>query len=346
MNRETQTSTPEQQETTSREHEYLNTGRFFENYKPEIQELFDVFEWDWSDDPEQVNTQLRKMIGLDHSDTSRLEPTPEQEDAAMSIFDRMGLLSAILPSESTNYNDIVVPGATTMAIKRRLQVRENVLDAGSTTKKTTILNGQRPRDRIDRTNDEIIEAMRVNKDNPWIARELKKGSDAFSTETELGRAAALGLMNTPNAQVRRMDLPLIGTNAARRESDAVPRDITDYYYRGEDGQDIIVVNGRAVDRGIDEEGQRREPRPTTMSTIKEWIERHTPKEGTRVLFVVSQPHALRMGREIIQALQQHGLGDVKVDIASGDAPPVTLRTQTILGEVARMLDNEQRQIAE
>lgn len=346
MDRETQTSTPEQQETTSREHEYLNTGRFFESYKPELQELFDVFDWDWSEDPAQVNAQLRKMIGLDHTDISRLQPTPEQEDAAMTIFDRMGLLSEILPSEPTDYNDIVVPGATTMAIKRRLQVRKNALDAGSTTKKTTILNGQRPRDRIDRTNDEIIQAMGVDKDNPWIARELKKGSDAFSTETELGRAAALGLINLPHAQVRRMDLPLIGTNAARRESDAMPRNITDYHYRDKDGQDIIVVNGRAVDRGIDEEGQRREPRPTTMSTIEEWIERHTPNKNDRVLFVVSQPHALRMGREIIQALQQHGLSDIKVDIASGDAPPVTLRTQTIIGEIARMLDNEQRQIAE
>lgn len=326
---------------SEREKAVVTSARFFAPYKKELQALFEVLgkQDEWSDDPRQMLSYLRsKWIGREHGNSTQKDQFSEaQRAAAMPYFEMLGLTNEDIPDITNSHLDqMIIMGGLNPINYRRLSFGLELLKSSSATADTIVFClGERPRYPGDGTNEEILGLNGHNPDgdvreNPWVKELAEQGafgnpSSYGLNETDMGRIAMLRLLGN--------DLM-----PYRIEKDAVnpTRQIKDYYFKTNTGQEIILINGAAVDRG-----NNRVQRPTSKSCSIEWLERHAPKNHAKVLYVADNPSLIRMTMDTYAVLRDHGREDIEL-IAAGPAPYATQSIQTYLGEIARLIDKDVR----
>jgi hypothetical protein len=343
-----------------REAAVITEAKFFEPYKEELRELFTALgrEDRWSEDPREMLEYIRTgWIGAEHGNSGAKDQfAPEQEAAALPIFERLGLSGETLPPAGMHFADALVVGGTTQANYRREQVVHRAQgERGITMDRITLWVGQRPKEQRDGIQDELLSpggrfAGNDIMGNPWVQHQLgSREWDAFdpwesrfATETDLGRVTMLKQVpGGGNLQPHRIDLSLtdvrdLNQRLPEKRPDAPVRLTTDYRFTSQGGQEIVIMNAAAVSRG-----EGRPSRHTTASSAIEWLERHAPPENARVLFVSSNPHTLRTAQDVYQILQERGRGDIQLVVAGASAPP-NAPIQLFLGEVGRLIDNDVR----
>ncbi len=339
-----------------REAAVITEAKFFEPYKADLEELFQALgrEGEWSDDPRDMLSYMRRgWIGQEHGNSTEKDQfTDEQITAAMPILERMGFTTELLPQSGEHFDQAIVVEGTMVANYRRTELIQKAIENGVEMDEVVLWAGQRPREARDGKNEELLStegrfAGHDVADNSWVKKQVELGNFEEDkqwglTETAFGRLAVNKVFDG-ELMPHRIDLKLTDvTGLSEEEKDAVlpkkldgvpARDITDYRFKTPEGQEVILMNAAAVERGD------APARHTTRSCTEEWLERHAPAEGARVLYVTGNPHSLRTAQDTYKVLQELGRGDIELVVA-GTSPAKTTTVQAYLGEVARLIDND------
>lgn len=339
-----------------REQAVIREAHYFKPYKKELHELFVALgrEDEWSDNPLDMLSYMQKgWIGKEHGNSTEKDQfTDEEVAAAMPILERLNLTSELLPDPDEVFDQTIVVGGTTTANYRRLQLTKAARENGTELGDEIWLVGQRPREARDGSNEALLNpdgqyAGNDYSDNPWadhakkMIEQSSEGDSWKFTETDTARVALLKVVDN-KATPHRIDLNISSVNGEpygqQGSVDGAPaRLATDYYYTVDGDHEIILLNGTAVER---KNGDKiLPPRHTTASVTKEWLERHPPKQGAKVLYVTGNPHSLRTTQDTYKVLQDMGRGDIELVVA-GTTPAANIPIQTYLGEVARLIDND------
>jgi hypothetical protein len=216
--------------------------------------------------------------------------------------------------------------------------------SGVATPRITVLAGMRPHGGLDRDGalDELLatdgrfapaEGWRVPSGLARTAKLLGQQVDqlvaaqiAVPSETDLARL--LMVKQWPGlrlSEVRLADDPGVPNELGVR-SVAV-----EVYTRPEIERDFWLLNGASVDRN--DTGADRPPRPTSVSTTREWAQLCLTGEEREILVVVNQPHLVRVHEAVVKVLDEVGLGDVAVDVAGCEVFRKAAQLPLILGEI-------------
>lgn len=361
-----------QKNFNERETLVIREAHFFKPYKEELKELFAAINRpdEWSDDITEVLDYVREgWIGGEHGNSDTKDQfTPEEVAAAMPILEKIGFAGELLPDSKAVYSQTAVVGGTMGANYRRRQLTTAARQQGTELGTEIWLVGQRPRVKLDGSGEELLSIEgrfggNDVSDNPWAAHARSvidlseaaftdpanhdKANDWKFTETDTARMALLKLNDGPsrgNLSPHRIDLNLVRAtgmdpsllNPATPIEGAPARDMITYHFT-EDGHETALLYAPAVER---RNGDRIiDPRPTTKSVTREWIEQLPPEKGAKVLYVTGNPHTLRTAQDTYEVLKEMGRDDIRLEIA-GTTPASTVPIQTYLGEIGRLIDND------
>lgn len=320
---------------------------YLEEHLDDLRALFDAVDRtaDWTDDPDQLVAYMeQRWLGTEHGARSgKDELDPGAAERAWPVLERLGVVGQVAPPRAA-YDQVVVMGASGIGLHRRLEL---VRTSGVETAMLTVLAGMRPTEPAARDGaiGELLAAEgRFGAAAGWAAPpaalrahglltgvdELAAAAVVFSSETDLARlligkqwpaARLVGIETTDDGGVPNE----LGTRQVRHEDYAVPAGPI---------SSIRLVNGKAVDRGAG-----RAPRPTSRSTIAEWLGREATGLGS-VLVVVNQPHLWRVHRELQAEVVAAGRSDLVLDVAGCAVDPRTADLLLMLGEIPARINGE------
>lgn len=290
---------------------------------------------------------LSRWLGSEHGLSSGKEQyTPDQEAAARPILRELDVVDRIDPPSGARYDEVLVMGAAAIGIHRRLEL---VRESGVRAPRLTVLTGLRPHEGNPRdgTTDELLAIDgRMAAAAGWrppaglVARaDLLQGQgvDPLTAARVLfpGESDLTELLLTKQWATA---MPRTTVHAAAPHPIENELGQRDYLLRTweVDGPilELRVLNGAPVDRGD------RPPRPTSTSTLLEWLALPGSDHVERALVVVNQPHLHRVGLEVRELLRDEG-HDLDVEVA-GCEPSTDSSVQLLLGEVAARIALERR----
>lgn len=319
---------------------------WFDTNKGILYELFDVLgeSRHWTDDQGSLVAWMeRAWLGVEHGLQQGKRTYDEAaRDRAMPLLTDLGLNGRVDP-QSDWYDEIIVLGAAGIGLHRRLEL---VRTSGIRADGLTVLAGLRPHELQARDGalDELLAASgRFGASPGWsvppAAANVKDLLDCagvdplvaaavvFQCETDL--AELLLVKQWPDATVtatiHRQPHPVVNELGQRpwvlrtwSGSNAIPR--------------LRVLNGAPVERPA-ANGTFRPPRPTTISTLQEWL-REVAEEAqpTSVLAVVNQPHLGRVRLQLLEHLASTGRHNIRVDVA-GCQTLADVDVVLLLGEI-------------
>ena len=328
---------------------------YLEDHRELLVALFDALgkDADWSDDPEVlVSHTLPRWLGTEHGSVGSKEHfTPAQIEAARPILAELGLTRRIEPSADT-YDEIVVLGAAGIGLHRRLElVRTSQVSAAQ----LTVLAGMRPHvgaagsGRDGRIGELLAADGRFAAAPGWhppvglVHRArllLEVGVDEdlaaqilLPSETDLAR-----LLLTKQWPELRCTQIVPACDAEPEPSPELGhREVLRYEWEGPPHlPQARVLNGAPVAR------PHGPPRPTTASTLEEWIEQiPSDPDPRRVLFVVNQPHLGRVSLVLDEILGPLDAPTVQVEIAGCETLP-NVGIHLLLGEIPARIAAEKR----
>lgn len=351
-----------EQQSRAREHssDEPDDESFYETNKEDLRQLFALagHEQEWSEDPTDqmfVDYIRRGWIGKEHGDKEGKDVfSDEQIDAMLPHLENLGITGEVLPDPDSSYESTIVLGATSTAVKRRDEVLTKVIEEGVDVGNVYYLLGERPRMDRDGTDEELLSTEgRLGghdiSENPWVTNRVRgamEGTARPLTETDLGRIVISKALNG-NMAPYRIDVPIVSINGVDTGigqklpgADLPHRELLDQHFVTDDGLSRVIVNGDAVSRGAD-----KAPRPTTSSTVEEWLDRYPPAESASVLVVSSNPHGDRQLRAVREVLERMGRSDIHVELAATSPPANYTKEQLInvgLGEAGRMIDQDNK----
>lgn len=252
--------------------------------------------------------------------------------AVTELLRRSSICRAVVP-EMAEYDEVVVLGASATGMWRRFSSIDECLVRAET---LTVLAGRRPHLRGGGGGRDGDLAALVGVGGPfpaaagWRAPQRCAGTDQAAAKEDWAGAAAFAPDETALALLlldRRW--PTGGRDGAPaplttlRDGRSVVGDITGHpdgtlERSGIDGRftRVLVLDGRAVLR------RNGPPRPTTRSTLTEWVVRGAgASAGSRrqVLIVSGQPHLTRVAR-IVEELDVEARLHVDVEVTGPAAP--------------------------
>ena len=327
---------------------------WFDDHRQRLHELFVALDKSdaWSEDPAVlIEHTLPRWLGKEHGSVGDKEPfTDEQIARARPILAALGLTHGIDPPRD-RYDEVVVLGAAGIGLHRRLEL---VRTSGVQAQRLTVLAGLRPHigaegdGRDGRIGELLATDGRFAPAPGWqpparlrylaeLLAEAGVDEDRAAqvlvpSETDLARL--LLTKQWPNAKLRRI-VPATTPHAVENKEFG-QRTITRYEWGGPPQLPLLsIINGAPVVR---EHGPIR---PTTRSTLTEWLALAPPDPGPRhVLFVVNQPHLGRIGLVVHEQLSDVGPATT-FDLA-GCAPLTDVGIHLLLGEIPARMDLERR----
>lgn len=342
-----------------KERAVIETAHFFEPYKHELRSLFVALgrEHEWSDDPRNMLPYLReKWIGIEHGNhVTKDQFSDEQIAAAQPWLEALGLKAVQVPSRNAHFDQAIIVGGTMLSNYRRVEFVHAIIDSGVQINKLIFWVGNRPRERRDGSISELLSthgrfAGLGVRGNAWVKDLIVRGTNHLRrrvhlNETDLGRFALLKVLDNKMMPYR-IDLSILNERHRRADLldkiESLPeRYVKDYYFKTDEGLDIVLLNGSPVSRGVGANGKPRPARHTTASCTIEWLERHAPAQNARILYITGNPHTLRTAQDTYAILKEEGRDDLQFTVA-GTAPSSSVAIQTYLGEIARLIDNDIR----
>lgn len=314
-------------------------------HRDDLRVLFEALELtdDWRDDDAELVAYMESRWLRDEHGQQPDKPrfTPKQEAAARPILDRLGLSRQVEPP-ATEYDEVLVLGAATLGMYRRLDL---VQAAGVRAAALTVLTGPRPHERGTRELEAQAKgapvevgdaAASVRRDGG--ATELLDPAGRFPArpgwdggthrwQLKLLRAAGVddglaGAILFPS-EAHLAELLVTKLYPAARPvgtEHAAPHEVINelgqrpWAVRTWEAPGPIpllrVLNGSPVGRG------ERPSRPTSISTFDDWLDRYGADPVPRsILCVVNQPHIGRVRLELLEHIRTIGRTDLTLDFA-------------------------------
>ena len=327
---------------------------WFRTHQQLLRELFDALgkSDDWSDDPTVlIEHTLPRWLGTEHGQVGQKEQFSDQQIArARPILAALGLTEGMDPPRQT-YDEVVVLGAAGIGLHRRLELvrtsrvqadrlmvlaglRPHIGAAGdgrdgrisellATEGRFASAPGWRPPARL-RHQAELLAAAGVDED--------RAAQVLLPSETDLARL--LLTKQWPDARLRRV-VPATTPHTAENP-ELGQRTIARCEWDGPPTMPLLsIINGAPVER------DHGPPRPTTASTLAEWLALTPPDAGARhVLFIVNQPHVGRVGLTIHAQLAEVE-PPITFDLA-GCGTLTDVGIHLLLGEIPARMDLERQ----
>jgi hypothetical protein len=321
-------------------------GTFYSRNIAILRELFVLLNAPWSsaDNRANANTAMQMWLGGEHGQ-SNVSYTHDQLDQAMPLFERMGLIGAVIPESPTSVDQLWLIGGTTTANIKRWQLMRQ-LEADQFQLGSIIgWFGQRLRETRDGSVSDIVERL-VTAHGPkilkhqWVDaqmalddRDPNRWRRPFASELEVGIMSAL-LVFGPD---------LVRRHQSRTTETSVIPDVPNRMHafeiwRRPDASDLIMLNAAAQVRIM--AGRPAQPRHTTASCAEESLLLFPPSLSSRVMVMSGNPHTERTIFDTNKVVLSQGRSDLKLVVVGTVEANTAILPITCLGEVARMLKNE------
>lgn len=312
---------------------------FLDDARPTLRALFDALgrREDWTDDDSAlIGYMERRWLGIEHGPGVGKDAFDEAaRERAWPLLRELGLVDRVDPPASS-YDEVVVMGAAGIGLHRRLEL---VRTSGVATDLLTVLAGRRPHSGLARDGalDELLAPDgRFGSAPGWtVPAGLDRSATLLAALDPLLAAQAVLPSETDLARlVLGKQWPGLRPTGIRPTSDGGianelgTRQVAWEEYDSSLGR-VRLLDGAAVDRG-----PGRPARPTSRSTLQEWIAAGFD-DVREVLIVVNQPHLTRVRHDIRAELEAAGIGGhdgPRIDIA-GCAVLPTVDLVLVLGEI-------------
>ncbi len=245
----------------------------------------------------------------------------------MRLYERFGMVDEV-PVPNGHYDQLLVLGGIQRGNNSRLEFLNRTMKSGRVTAGQIIfLGGQR--EPYENETDEIDENLQQTAEHSdaWLKR-VQEGGSTLKWESDLIRLAALAQLG--NLTLKKLHLRLGNPYEGNRPPDPIKR-----YEFVWNGTPVSLLHTLAVER------PNGEPRHTTEACIADWLATYQPPASARVAFVTANPHIERTALSAQVVLRKHKRQDLEF-IPSGTAANPNLKETFYLGEVARLLYENQR----
>jgi hypothetical protein len=321
---------------------------YLDRHREDIRELFAVLGEDWpGDDAALVSHMGARWLGAEHGPGAGKRVFGEEtKDAAWPLLRTLEVVDRADPPKS-HYDQVVVMGAAGIGLYRRLDVvRRSGVTAGS----LTVLAGLRPHSGLSRDGalgELLASEGRFAAADGWVAPPLLVHQAGLLGG--LDQLTAARIVTPAETDLARLllgkhwpDLRLSGVTV-----DTAPDGVTNELgsrailletYQSPGPIPVLrILNGAPVRR--DGDGTPRPARPTSRSTIREWIALGLAGAHS-VLVVVNQPHLSRVRLDVLDELAKAGHADLDVDVAGAHALRDSADLNLLLGEIPARINAE------
>ncbi len=321
---------------------------YLERHRGTLRELFAVLGEAWTDNDADLMAHMeRRWLGAEHGPGAGKREFPQEiKDEAWPLLRELEVVDRVDPRRES-YDQVVVMGAAAIGLYRRLElVRASGVRAGS----LTVLAGLRPHSGLARDGalDELLApdgrfaAAAGWTPPPLLVHQsaLLAGLDPLTaarvlvpSETDLARL--LLRKHWPDATLDSVTVDTAGDGVV---NELGPRETLLETYRSSGAIPLLrILNGAPVRR--DHDGAARPARPTSRSTIREWI--GTAMSGARdILVVVNQPHLSRVRLDVLDELAAAGHRGLSVEVAGAHALRDSADLNLLLGEIPARINAE------
>ncbi len=325
------------------------TEPFTVRHDGHLRQLFKLTDIPWSDDQAtNAKAAAQRWLGGEHGKTVVKYPSPILT-AVLPLGEAMGMRDATSPPPGTVLDGTNNLGGTITAAIKRYELNKKLKAEGYRLGPITGWYGQRLRqvEREGAVNDIVARLEAQNLLNhPWVKHQLTLGGSPnpwrqpFATEYEIGIVAAILVfgINVSIAHTEEIEeasrLPGVPGRAILWQRLTLP-----------DDSSLYVLNCAAQERILD--GRPSDPRPTTESSAQEWLTVFHPKFGSSIGLVSGNPHTERTIGDVDRIFARSGRSDLKITVIGTAATAATEAAElqlarAMLGEIARLLNNEQR----
>jgi hypothetical protein len=321
---------------------------YLERHREKLHELFGILDESWpSDDTSLIAHMESRWLGTEHGPGASKRVFDEgTKERAWPLLRELEVVDRADPPRAA-YDQVIVMGAAGIGLYRRLEV---VRLSGVAAQSLTVLAGLRPHSGLPRDgalNELLAEDGRFAAADGWTPPpllirqagllgdidQLTAARIVIPSETHLARLL-LG-KHWPDV---RLDSITVDSAPYGVTNELGSRDIVLETYRSQGAIPLLrILNGAPVRR--DAGGTPRPARPTSRSTIREWIE--VAADGARsVLVVVNQPHLSRVRLDVLDELAKAGQADLDVDVAGAHALRDSADLNLLLGEIPARINAE------
>lgn len=321
---------------------------YLEQHRETLRELFALLGEEWpGNDADLIRHMERRWLGAEHGPGAGKRVFPQEiKDEAWPLLRKLEVVDRVDPRRES-YDQVVVMGAAGIGLYRRLEL---VRISGVRADSLTVLAGLRPHSGLARDGglDELLApdgrfaAAKAWTPPPLLAHQsallgdidpLRAAQILTPSETDLARL--LLVKHWPDARLDGVTVDTVGGSVV---NELGRREILMETYNSSGPIPVLrILNGAPVRR--DHDGLARPARPTTRSTLREWITTAMP--GARdVLVVVNQPHLSRVRLDVLDELATAGHHDMSVDLAGADALRDSADLNLLLGEIPARINAE------
>jgi hypothetical protein len=332
----------------------VSVSPYFTGHRHTLEQLFKVLGETYLHDPEALVAWMeRRWLGAEHGPGEGKPQYPEAAlEQAWPLLEKLDLVDRKQPT-SAEYDEVVVLGAAGIGLYRRLGL---VRESGVRAKVLTVLAGQRPHsgNARDGSLDEYVDpAGRFAAQPGWTAppallAELQRltaagvaplvaAKQAIPSETDMARI--LMSKHWP-------DMCLVATTAPTAEQKVVNElglrhFAWEEYESGSQFPRLRLFDSAPVERrGRD--GTPLPARPTSRSSIREWVESWGDIPPRTVLAVVNQPHLVRVEGDIASEIEALGVAFPEIEVAGCEVLRASVDVNLVLGEIPARINSERR----
>jgi hypothetical protein len=321
---------------------------YLERHHEDLRELFGILDEPWPGDDASLMAHMEmRWLGAEHGPgASKRVFDEETKDRAWPLLQKLEVVDRSDPAKDS-YDQVIVMGAAGIGMYRRLEV---VKQSGVAARSLTVLAGLRPHSGLSRDGalDELLAAGgRFAAADGWTPPPFLVHQ--ASLLRDIDQLTAAQIVTPSETHLARL---LLGKHWTEARLDSITVDSAPGGVMNElGGRDILlenyhaqgpiptlrILNGAPVRR--DSDGTPRPARPTSRSTIKEWIE--VAMDGAlSILVVVNQPHLSRVRLDVLDELAKAGHGDLSVDVAGAHALRDSADLNLLLGEIPARINAE------
>jgi hypothetical protein len=326
---------------------------YLDCHREDLRELFTVLGEPWAgdDDAALVAYMEQRWLGAEHGPGAGKRVFDEEtRDAAWPLLRTLEVVDRADPPRDV-YDQVVVMGAAGIGLYRRLEV---VKESGIRAASLTILAGLRPHSGLSRDGalDELLASDgRFKAADGWAPPPLLARQAALLAEAGVDPLTAARIVTPSETDLARL---LLGKHWPGIQLESVTVDPVKNSVQNELGRRDIAVetytaagpipllhilNGAPVRRDAD--GTPRPARPTSRSTLQEWISALLGGART-ILVVVNQPHLSRVRLDVLDELAAAGYANLSVDVAGAHALRDSADLNLLLGEIPARINAERK----
>jgi hypothetical protein len=321
---------------------------YLERHRETLRELFEVLGEEWpGGDAALIAHMERRWLGAEHGPGAGKRVFPQEvKDRSWPLLRELEVVDRVDPRRES-YDQVVVMGAAGIGLYRRLEL---VRTSGVRADSLTVLAGLRPHSGLARDGDldELLApegrfaAAKGWSPPPLLAYQrallgdidpLRAARILAPSETDLARL--LLVKHWPDA---RLDSLTVDTSTGTVVNELGRRaTIVETYCSSGPIPVLRILNGAPVRR--DQDGVARPARPTSRSTIREWIT--TAMSGARdILIMVNQPHLSRVRLDVLDEVAAAGHRDLAIDVAGAHVLRDSADLNLLLGEIPARINAE------